>query len=379
MFSANSSNEAQLAREGARPALSSLVAHCERWESVSLTVAPGLFLSSIFDLTRGRLPLLNSLTLDLAGPRRFWSTPFNCFDICPALRSLRIDPDLFALEEVSLPWHQIVSLQMSASFNLEAFPVLSLCPGVECLQVCKIGGQDEDEEDYSGHVVSNRVKTLDIVVAHEQDDIDGVLRHTTLGGTTSLRICGHYYYVNEEWPTWSDTHLLHFLERSSCKPADHRLIPTIKSLCIEELTHENENRIVTKTFLERLAVNAPLDPPSSAPLVPRLTDLKLVVHMKRLKLDPLLKALSSRWLPDPRSATKIGVDCLSSVELVGLVKPGQKGGRLDGLFCFRDAGMWLSITYGSLCELYPNDEAHQRYENGDDEEEEEEEGPQNKG
>ncbi|KAL0570086.1 hypothetical protein V5O48_011880 [Marasmius crinis-equi] len=373
--------------EGARPALCSLVATSQRWESVSLQVAPPYFPSSVFEPIRGRLPILTSL--GLKGPANAsqfegWGQPFDFFSISPALRSVRIEVGSFKFgaRETSLPFAQLTSLQMSASFNVWAFPIVALCPAVEHLEVTQIGGLESNSlRDYSGHITSSKVKTLAITSAIAQVDVDGVLRHTTLGGLSSLRIHGysHAHRNLEDWPNWDETHLRNFLQRSACSITSLslsylpitdeqtisllRMIPTIKSLCIKEFRNEFENRIVTKTFLDGLAVNTSLGSPFSTPLVPRLTHLRLVVHAKDIQPDPLLGALSSRWLPDPTDAAKMGVDCLRSVAIVVMLDGDHddeqeemelaQGDCLNGLFCFKDAGMELSITYGTLSELYP--------------------------
>ena len=110
---------------------------------------------------------------------------------------------------------------------------------------------------------------------------------------------------------------------------------------------------MTGSFLNGL--NASLAFPSSTPLVPKLTDLKLVVHGKDLASDTFLKMLSSRWLPEPCQATEVGAECLRFVAVVVILdeETDQKGGHLDCLDCLKDSGMGLAVTYGTLAELYP--------------------------
>ncbi|KAL0570083.1 hypothetical protein V5O48_011877 [Marasmius crinis-equi] len=372
----------QAERQGVHSALRCLVEHCERWESVALRLAPSHFPSSIFGSICGRLPLLTSLSLYRAdGDPTNWSSTFNYFDNCPSLRSLRIHPQLFSDEQqASLPWSQLKSLRILAAFNDEAFSMLSLCPAVEHLELCRVGDLESNVE-YSGHVASSDIKTLTITKACEQIEVDGVLQHTTLSGISSLVIMGDSACINKkDWPTWNGAHLQSFLHRSSCNITSLHfrnlpitdaqmlsvlsMIPSIKSLCIEEFTEERKNRIVSKTFLEGFTVKASLDPSFSVPLVPSLDTLKLVVHAQGLESDSFLEALSSRWLPDRAEAAEMGVHCLCSVTIVVLEPDGVKeNGQLDGLFCFKDAGMRLSITYGTLYDLYPD-----VYEAGTDEE-----------
>ncbi|KAL0570085.1 hypothetical protein V5O48_011879 [Marasmius crinis-equi] len=319
-------------REALRPALQSLIQNCERWESVDLTIVPPHFPSSIFSPINGRLPLLTSLTLDGRGEHATWDRPFDYFEISPALRSLCINPYFFDLEEgtVSLPWEQVTSLHMPVSHNSWAFSILSSCPAVEHLEVDQVDVLDDDDS-YSGHITSSKVKTLVITSARGQIDVDGVLQHATL----DLR----YLPITDE----QTISLL-------------RMIPMLTSLCIEELSDEQENYIITRPFLDGLAANASLNSLSSTPLVPRPSNLRVVVHAKDLQADTFLETLSSRWLPDPADESEMGIDCLRVVSIVVILESEGKGGQLDDLSCLRDAGMRLSITYGALSELYPDED-----------------------
>ncbi|KAJ8083163.1 hypothetical protein PM082_009032 [Marasmius tenuissimus] len=138
-----------------------------------------------------------------------------------------------------------------------------------------------------------------------------------------------------------------------------RMIPSITSLCIEELRDHGQNRIVTKSLLDVLTVSEGTPLISPTHVLPQLTDLKLVAHAKGLDANGFLNILSSRWLPDPSQAGDLGVECLQHVAIVVMLdldserEQDRKGGHLDCLECFRDAGMWIAITYGSRSELYP--------------------------
>ncbi|KAK1221635.1 hypothetical protein PQX77_015550 [Marasmius sp. AFHP31] len=380
-------------REEVSSILRVIVGQCERWEDVTLDVVPQHFPSSIFDPIRGRLPLLTSLRIrHLDGSVQRWNHPFKYFEICPALHTLRIFPDLFDSQNQnsSLPWTQIQTLHLLTSYNVHAFPLLPLCTAVEHLELSAVGGPDKDNNDYSSHVVNSGVKTLSIMAAEAQSDVDGVLKHTTLGGLSSLGICSQSTDLTDEWPMWDSTCLEAFLQRSSCSITSlHlnalpitdmqilallRLIPTITSLCIEEFCYRKENRIVTAPFLDGL--NTSVD---SVPLVPKLTHFKVRVHAHNLASDAFLKALSSRWLPDPRHAMEIGVECLRFVTIVAIVSSdqGQKDGHLDCLSCFKDAGMRFALTYWTFPELYHDEDYEDEEEDGQEEEEEEGEGDGN--
>ncbi|KAK1227528.1 hypothetical protein PQX77_009435 [Marasmius sp. AFHP31] len=361
--------------------LRSLVEQCERWEHVMLKTVPHHFPSPIFELIRDRLPLLRSLYLvkhHESGELDEWNhwkqLPFNYFDNCPALRTLHVSPELFEPpeEEIALPWTQIKTLRVSTCFNVTAFPFLALCTSAECFELSEAGGVPAGEADYSNHVVHNRVKIVDVVSAANQGEVDGVLRHVTLGNLSSLRISGSRNSL-VDWPTWDSTCFETFLHRSSCTITSLylkflpitdvqtlsllRMIPTIRSLGIEERMIIRLNRIVTGRFLDGLNASQESPSPSSTPLVPQLTDLKLVVHARHLDSDAFLTVLSSRWLPDPELG--VGVECLRNVAIVVILSSGgdqdfERKGRLDCLECFRDAGMQISVTYGTLTQLYPD-------------------------
>ncbi|KAL0570203.1 hypothetical protein V5O48_011759 [Marasmius crinis-equi] len=300
--------------------------------------------------------------------------PLHFFDNCPALRSLHISPPFpgrYLTKVPSLPWSQIRWLRLFIAYNVGAFPILSRCSGVQHLEANRVGFPYS--QSYSDHVVSNEITALDVTSAFDQNEVDGVFQHTTLKALSSLKICGGIRSMSGQttWLEWNETRLRDFLQRSSCTitslylknlPISDeqtlsllRMMPNISSLCIEELRNEGENRIVTKTFLNGFDAKTSLTFPFSSPLVPRLAELKLVVHAKDLHSDPFTKALLCRWLPDPSEATELGVDCLQSIAIVVILGPNQEGGCLDGLLGFRDAGMRLAITYGTVSELYPHD------------------------
>ncbi|KAL0578809.1 hypothetical protein V5O48_003176 [Marasmius crinis-equi] len=196
-----------------------------------------------------------------------------------------------------------------------------------------------------------------------------------MSGLLSLRIRGYPFDLDSDESRWSDTHLRCFLQRSACTITSlHverltitddqmlsllQMISTLESLYIEELREDHEtlvNLIITATFLDRFAVNPCLDSLFSVPLVPRLTDLKLVVHAEDIQADRVLNAITSRWLPEPTHAAEIGVECLRSVAIVVMLDDAdQQGGCLDALLGLRDAGMRLAITYGDVDELYPDE------------------------
>ncbi|KAJ8083143.1 hypothetical protein PM082_009012 [Marasmius tenuissimus] len=362
--------------EGAEPALQALIQHCARWQSLSLSIVRASFPYSIFEQIRGRCPLLQSLcmrTIHLFAYLDDWDEypPFNYFEVCPSLRHLTLDPRIYPLNKTIFPWSQVRNLRIETGLPEIALPVLSLCGAAERVELSEIGDVDE-EGPYNGHISSCAIKSLAISKAEEQCDVDDVLECSTLSSLSSLEIWGAADSSTEKWQTWSCGNLQDFLLRSSCVLTSlHlrclpitdtqtlsllRMTPTLESLIIEEFPQNERNRIVTRRFLDGIAADAPPSLLSSTPILPRLARLRLVVHSPGINAKVFLKPLSSRWHPDPEQATEVGVACLRFVNIVvlfeGAIIPDVK--PLDGLRCFRSAGMRLVVTYGNVAELYPH-------------------------
>ncbi|KAK1229853.1 hypothetical protein PQX77_007071 [Marasmius sp. AFHP31] len=350
----------------ARRVLDTLVQQCERWKSISLVISPCTFPSSIFQPIRGHLPILTSLSLVRHGDLDLWGgMPFDFFDHCPSLSSLRID-DLFVLDdtEVPLPRDQIRTLRITAPCSVHASSLLSQYREVETLDLVSVGGEHESDGDYSDHVVAGGVKSLRILDVSAQCEVDDALRHTTLNNLSALTIAGQHFTAAFRW---TGVPVQDFVLRSGCTitylhlqwlPIDDvqvlsllTSLPALRSLCIVELAHQGRNRIVTQTLLDGLTVDAPMNTPSSMPVLPRLTEMKLVVNAQELQSQTLLRMLSSRWLPDPVQATELGVDSLSFVAITVLSNTTPPERPLDCLRCFKDAGMTLVITYATPAEL----------------------------
>ncbi|KAL0578554.1 hypothetical protein V5O48_003455 [Marasmius crinis-equi] len=365
--------------EGACPTMNALIQNCRRWETVSLSIVRASFPYSMFDSIRGQLPLLRSLHTRITHPFAYlddWDEypPFNYFDNCPSLRETKIDPRMYPLDKTVLPWPQIKTLRIQTGLPDIALPVLSRCQAVEEVELSEIGDVDE-EGPYCGHVVSHTIRALTISRAEEQCDVDDVLHGSTFGGLSSLEICGAADYLADKWSEWNSDSLQAFLLRSSCAitslhlqsiPVTDvetlsllRFMPTLESLYIEEFPRFKLNRIITKKFLDGLVANGPSSSLSSVPFLPRMSRIKLVLHAGGINSKAFLKALSSRWLPDPNQMGEVGVECLRSVTIVVLADEDfslSDTKPLDCLRCFKNAGMRLTVTYGKPSELYPEAE-----------------------
>ncbi|KAJ8083164.1 hypothetical protein PM082_009033 [Marasmius tenuissimus] len=210
--------------------LRSIIGQCERWEQFSLTTLPQHFPSTIFESIRGRVSLLKSLHLLKKGSgRNRWSQLFSYFSTCPALHTLYISPEPNPprVDQVSLPWSQVKTLRLSIAYNSAAFPLLSCCTAVEQLELDDVGGWASGSNDYTNHLVQHRIRTLDVMKAGAQCEVDGAFKHTTLTGISSLRIWGHWAHLRAGWSTWDNTFLGAFLNRSSCTIAFLHLVTSM--------------------------------------------------------------------------------------------------------------------------------------------------------
>ncbi|KAG7100130.1 hypothetical protein E1B28_001910 [Marasmius oreades] len=352
--------------------LAKLVGVCERWREVSFAIVNEPFFS--FDILRpvcGRLHALESLTLrvyDAMESESDWQKSFlELLDHCPSLRSLCIsDPYLLEPGNMGFAWHKITTLHLLHGYNVQAFPVIALCREVERLELSAVGGLSHNDEDYMGHVDSERITSLAIKRMEGPEHLDDVLRHLTLKNLSSVKICGE---TEMDWITWDNCHFHDFLLRSGCAitslhlqafPVSDlqtisllKMTPTLESLCIVESSGQCNNRIVTRRFLKAIAISTWFTSPSFVPPLPRLTRLKLVAQSNDIDPRCLLRLLSSRWLPKPIDAAEVGIECLRVVEIVVLTGLDDlKEKPLDCLRCFRNAGMRLSVTYGKASEFY---------------------------
>ncbi|KAG7091873.1 hypothetical protein E1B28_008274 [Marasmius oreades] len=79
----------------------------------------------------------------------------------------------------------------------------------------------------------------------------------------------------------------------------------------------------------------------SSPLLPHLTDLNLFMNRDSFKEEPLVRAVTSRWLPNLEDATKAGVACLRSFRLMMMNHDFVP--TLEPLLYLRDAGLRVDV------------------------------------
>uniref|UniRef100_A0A0W0G908 F-box domain-containing protein n=1 Tax=Moniliophthora roreri TaxID=221103 RepID=A0A0W0G908_MONRR len=127
-----------------------------------------------------------------------------------------------------------------------------------------------------------------------------------------------------------------------------KLLPTLTTLRIEELERKPNNRIITTSFLDTLHVN---QHSNSTTFLPRLTSLFLRIHAVSLDSSALVKAMTSRWAPDPVFATDMGIDRIRSIgiELMWQMSPWKRSPPdtprkvFEPLRCLGDAGAKYTV------------------------------------
>uniref|UniRef100_A0A0W0GBQ6 Uncharacterized protein n=1 Tax=Moniliophthora roreri TaxID=221103 RepID=A0A0W0GBQ6_MONRR len=237
-------------------------------------------------------------------------------------------------------------------------------PNVETLELLSSYGEEPvDEHFYEGdHVTSNSKKL--IMEVEYQEELSGVLRHSTFPHLTSIEISGPSFFHEDyrPWKEWEDAPMKFFLLRSSCSitsliiqdvpiTSDQtifllRLLPELKLLSLGEYGMQEPwyRQILTHSFIRLLSVNHDSYSDSSIQFLSGLTHLALHACSKDLDQVALREAIASRWLPDPEYASQIGVDCLRSVSirLMGKEEPDIV---LYSLRELQDAGMHVEIAH----------------------------------
>ncbi|ESK91756.1 hypothetical protein Moror_10585 [Moniliophthora roreri MCA 2997] len=342
------------------PALDIFAQNSSRWREVTLAVVPPVFQvleKPTITAIQGRLANLKQLSL-VTRPYKeaAESVPLrglDVFNICPSLHTLQFSPQI--ADSISLPWRQIKSLALDVAFSATAFQLVSYFPHVERLDLDRIGGGAEP----ATHILCD-IKHLSII-AEEQHDVSSIFQYSTLRYLSSLDISGAFAATDDRWTEWDGTAIKDFFVRSSCIVTSLRLswipitgdqtisllrfMPLLHDLHIEEYkTGNTGNKIVTPAFLGGLWID---HGSSSGSICPRLSELKLAVHGGDLDTDALLKAVTSRWLPDPPYAAEIGVDCLRSLSIT-LLAESDLTHTLASLLDFRGAGLRVNISHSKI-------------------------------
>ncbi|KAI3621426.1 hypothetical protein WG66_006446 [Moniliophthora roreri] len=330
--------EDQAINDATKPSLTALVQQSERWHSLRIWgIKQADLHSNLFQRLRGNLPILSAL--DIAGDPEEEQNQFH-WDLlsdCPKLSSLSVQPACPITTTCVLPWHQIKTLQLYHSIAFFALPLLSLCCNAEHLELLSIGDFEgiPPHAVYRDHVTLPSIKKLSIMEVEENEHFYCIFQNSTLPRLSELELHGQDILakplaVRKEW---DEVAIINFLSRSSCSItsltfkwvpiSDEQIIrllrfmPHLKTLSLEEYPTETNprNQIVTRFFLKSLLVD---HEHTSSFFLPRLTNLKLVVHADSLDEHALSDAVMSRWIPHLAYASDIGVDCIKSIEVIFL-------------------------------------------------------------
>ncbi|EEB94615.1 hypothetical protein MPER_06540 [Moniliophthora perniciosa FA553] len=172
------------------------------------------------------------------------------------------------------------------------------------------------------------------IAAAVASEVYDPLKYLILPQLSSLDIARGPGYEDEDWEDCDEKPIRDFLKRSGCAVtslslravpiSDEQLIkllwsmPTLSSLRIEEFFNNQDvitNRTVTRRFLQELTIDD-----TSSPLLPKLTEIFLVLREDGLADTVLPNALISRWVPDGSPSE---VACIKTVDIAFVDKSEQ--------------------------------------------------------
>ncbi|KAL0570394.1 hypothetical protein V5O48_011552, partial [Marasmius crinis-equi] len=344
-----------LTQKSLRP-LDTLVRHSDRWRDVSIFLFPPFFPSQSFAPAQAKLPMLQSIQLkdDSEESSDLKISPIHFLNVTPSLHTLRLSPTLLELEDLLLPWAQIRILSLYDAYSARALPFLQKCSNLVELELSHVGEGD----DFEGHILLNTLSSLVVRSVSGPEDVDDILTYTTLPALTHLVIEGDSDDGEFAWREWDTDALTDFVDRSACHitslhlsraPIDDEQVlsllkrmPGLECLHLEDAPNVDD-RVVTPDLLEGLVVEpgcSSLTYPTTQPLVPRLTDLKLVTpedwenwYDGDTMQKAFLKMLSSRWFSED-AVPRDGLARLLTVEIV--VSTEETLENFEPLRCFKD-------------------------------------------
>ncbi|KAK1235652.1 hypothetical protein PQX77_001117 [Marasmius sp. AFHP31] len=256
-----------------------------------------------------------------------------------------------------LPWEQLDRLTLtdcSTRVPDIVFKIISLCSNLRHLTF-SVSECDSKPLAARAQAMSwSNVHTLTITEnAHESLIFQDFLQWVTLPVLTCLefQLCGWYYMhgarpksklLSEE----QEARLHNFIRHSGASIASltlhnfHitndqlvdllQLLPSVTDLFIADglslgftwydPSSKRMDTVSPSLLFDRLqAVDPASDDegthPRSGPFLTRLTDLTIGANGTALAHDALAKAVHSRWIPDPETSARLGVDSLRSVEV----------------------------------------------------------------
>ncbi|KAK7019722.1 hypothetical protein VNI00_017961 [Paramarasmius palmivorus] len=322
-------------RRGEIPCLENLVQHSNRWREVILmNFTPHIAADSVFSSIKGRLPCLSKLAVLNSKARDEAGLRCDHFSICPALSSFTLYPGSALSPSCPFPWTQIRSFETGSGTGADVVESVSQLPGLENLTIWECSGADEDE-----HCVNSSVKHLSIA-ASNMEKACGNFNYITFQCLSSLEISCSYDKRAETFDgseEWDERQVSNFFARSACVVTslsirkisiiDEQvlrflgLMPALATLELEEHPVPHSNKMVTPHFLNKLTVD---HQQPGRPFLPRLANIRFVLHSDESVMKVLPEVLASRYIPDADDASELGTACIKSVDIV-LLKDNDGG------------------------------------------------------
>ncbi|ESK91745.1 hypothetical protein Moror_10574 [Moniliophthora roreri MCA 2997] len=352
--------------EWAFPALRNLCQHSERWKGLHLAVNETSLDRRVFQSVEGRLASLKHLHIrgNALDDDNYYPELPNLFSLCPSLSSLSLHGYWRPITSShNMPRAQITSLKLDCFIHGDALEYLVSFPNLQTLHLRCTGHDLEPYAASAGDKDICDLIALQSAVIEVEDDKQAsfLFRYCTVPQLTSVHLIGLASYL--EWGVDQRT-IPNFISRSGCTITELvlvrlpildsedigllKLLPTLTTLRIEELERKPNNRIITTSFLDTLHVN---QHSNSTTFLPRLTSLFLRIHAVSLDSSALVKAMTSRWAPDPVFATDMGIDRIRSIgiELMWQMSPWKRSPPdtprkvFEPLRCLGDAGakVWI--------------------------------------
>ncbi|KAL0060507.1 hypothetical protein AAF712_012697 [Marasmius tenuissimus] len=344
-------------------ALDALCRRASQWAVVEFKVDETFFEHYVLTLQslRGNLHNLHTFTFQKVDD----STISGVADIlgpCPSLRQVTLEelcelPPRDLLPTI-LPWKQLDGLTLAyclttASDPDTVFVIASLCSNLRHLTFSVDENDPRPLATHARNISWSNVQTLTITNnAHESPIFQDFLQCVTLPVLISLefRLCGWGYMrgsrpesklLSEEQESRLHNFIrhsgafitsltLHDLHITNDQMVDLlQLLPNVTDLFIADglslgftwydSSSDRMDTVSPSLLFDRLqAVDLSSDEgmhPRSRPFLPHLTDLTIGVKGTVLAHDALAKAIRSRWIPDPETSARLGVDSLQSVEV----------------------------------------------------------------
>ncbi|EEB93631.1 hypothetical protein MPER_07681 [Moniliophthora perniciosa FA553] len=301
--------------------------------------------------------MLVDLTLFLEDKEENMPLDISCdlFSNCPSLTGLSWGPGFGpSTNQHLLAWGQIRMLHLYFTDIFDSLRGVTLGANIERLGLYHCSGESTSPLPLPGVTKLSITATL-------TDEAYCPFKYLTLRRLSSLDISRGprynvgYYAGGEIWKDWDETPIRDFFDRSGCTLtllslrgvliSDEqliqllRLMPALSSLRLQEFFGDQDvitNRTVTRRFLQKLTVDN-----TSSPLLPKLTEIFLVLHEDGLADTVLPHAVISRWVPD---SSQLELACIKSV---AVVFANESEETIEGLTLrlrsLKERGVWVSV------------------------------------